>query len=173
MSIWRTIGAEPVLQTRVTPMKKVTTETVRIATFCHPSVDIPAYLALVQVSKHGMWELPGGKISLGETPKEAAVRELFEETSLSGQTLRLSLKQQYPSTTRPGESVVWHVYTTFIINPILPKLYPSDPEEIIDTRWIRHDDLPRVRKHLEPKTAAWIDAHESLLLQKYPVQQKC
>jgi 8-oxo-dGTP diphosphatase len=33
----------------------------------------------------GFWELPGGKIEPGETPAAAALRELHEETGLSGQ----------------------------------------------------------------------------------------
>ncbi|MBW1603082.1 NUDIX domain-containing protein [Streptomyces sp. JJ66] len=37
-------------------------------------------LLLVRVRRRGCWELPGGKIDPGETPRAAAVRELLEET---------------------------------------------------------------------------------------------
>lgn len=36
------------------------------------------------------WEVPGGAAEPGETPDEAAIRELFEETGLRGETERLT-----------------------------------------------------------------------------------
>lgn len=39
-------------------------------------------ILLVKDSKNGKWGLPAGAIDLGETPEQALLREVFEETGL-------------------------------------------------------------------------------------------
>ena len=41
-------------------------------------------------SSDGMWTLPGGGIDFGEHPRDAALRELTEETGLSGEIVELA-----------------------------------------------------------------------------------
>ncbi len=55
---------------------------------CLVVIDDKGWVLLVQRSvdpQKGLWCLPGGFIELGESPEIAALRELYEETGLTGQ----------------------------------------------------------------------------------------
>lgn len=56
-------------------------------------------------SMGGMWEFPGGKVEVNETPQETIVRELFEEIGV-----KTSFEQVYPYT------FVSHTYEHFHLN---------------------------------------------------------
>ncbi|HEV7185814.1 MAG TPA: NUDIX domain-containing protein [Leifsonia sp.] len=58
-----------------------------VATVVVPSVRVVAFsrgarLLLVQRSDSGVWELPGGKVDVGESADSAAIREVLEEAGM-------------------------------------------------------------------------------------------
>ncbi|MEV4513005.1 NUDIX domain-containing protein [Dactylosporangium sp. NPDC049525] len=56
------------------------------------------------------WAMPGGKIEEGETPEEAARREVWEETGLTVTTLEHYVTSTRPSVTTADGLVEMHVY---------------------------------------------------------------
>jgi 8-oxo-dGTP diphosphatase len=50
--------------------------------------DQPDHVLWVKRKDCGIWVLPGGGIDQGETPEEAALRELMEETGVKGRIIR-------------------------------------------------------------------------------------
>jgi 8-oxo-dGTP diphosphatase len=56
------------------------------------------------------WAMPGGKIEEGETPEEAARREVWEETGLTVTTLKHYVTGTRPSVTTADGLVEMHVY---------------------------------------------------------------
>lgn len=88
----------------------------------------------------GFWELAGGLIEIGETPRECAVRELGEEAGLRCQpeTLRLTgaieLEVQ-PNARHPEARVEYGALYTVDVEPSA-EFVPN--EEISDTCWWDH-----------------------------------
>ncbi|MGU7769173.1 NUDIX hydrolase [Burkholderia sp. MR1-5-21] len=80
------------------------------------------------------WTLPGGVIKRGETPLEAAHRELSEETALEG--LALTYAVQFGGLTK-----LHHVFVTHV--PV--DQAPRARNEIVHCKWFALDRLEALR----------------------------
>ncbi|WTA94867.1 NUDIX hydrolase (plasmid) [Streptomyces cyaneofuscatus] len=78
------------------------------------------------------WVAPGGKVDPGETPREAAVREVFEETGLAVEPLGVPAAATVRSY-RPDWSAVMGVSFMAIVDPETP-LKPEDGQP---AAWLR------------------------------------
>jgi len=82
----------------------------------------------------GTWELPGGKVELGEDPRDALVRELREEIGIEVDVLA---PMEVTSFAYPEK----HVLLLFF--EVRRHATSPDPRaiDVADLRWATHDDL--------------------------------
>ncbi|MCS6884059.1 MAG: NUDIX domain-containing protein [Acidobacteriota bacterium] len=88
----------------------------------------------------GMWALPGGFVRRGETLEEAALRELSEETGVSG----FYLEQLYTFGDPGRDPRMWIVTVAYyaLVNSKGIELRPAT--DVVDTAWYLVDNLPEL-----------------------------
>ena len=125
-------------------------------------------LLLIKRTDNGNWSLPGGAIDLGETVREAAVRETLEETGIQCEITGLSGIYSNPGHvieyTSNGE--VRQEFTILLIaKPISGE--PTTSDESSHVEWVDPRDLDeykmhpsmhaRVERHLAGQTETYLD----------------
>ena len=107
---------------------------------CLVTIDDQERLLLVKRSvdpKKGWWCLPGGFMELQETPEECGLRELAEETGLTG---KIDMLLGVTSTHSTSYDTV--MMTGFLIRSYKGDLYAGDDAD--EARWFNYEDLPEI-----------------------------
>jgi 8-oxo-dGTP diphosphatase len=92
----------------------------------------------------GRWGVPSGKIDAGESSQQAALRELYEETGLSGAVVSHVGRSDFRSTWH-GQRVL-NVQHNYLISPDV------DPERVDSV------GMPKVTLPKEDQKARWVPA---------------
>lgn len=102
------------------------------------------------------WGLPGGGHEAGETPAEAAVRELFEETGLRvGGVGELFAESSYDFRLASGEDVIQHDYYYVVrigsgVTLSRDALTPEETSTLVGEHWWRLDELSGTTQRIQP-----------------------
>jgi 8-oxo-dGTP pyrophosphatase MutT (NUDIX family) len=92
----------------------------------------------------GKWDLPKGKLSGKETPEQAAIREVKEETGLQELQIKGPLPSTYHIYTRKGKQILKQTYWFEMEATSTQSLIPQTAEDITEVRWFRNEQLDMI-----------------------------
>ena len=99
-----------------------------------------------------MWGFPGGAIEIGETPEQAAIRELKEETGLDVEVQSLLGVYTDSDMRYPNGDQAHSICIVYCLKAIAGSLR-CDQDETIDLKYFALDELPDMfcKQHEEIK----------------------
>jgi ADP-ribose pyrophosphatase YjhB (NUDIX family) len=112
-----------------------------------PKVDVRAAVfdgervLLVREREDGGWSLPGGWADIGETPAEAAVREVYEESGYRVRAVRLI--SAYDRDRHDHPPIPYHVYKLVFLCETLDET-PTRAVDADGVGFFGEDELPRL-----------------------------
>jgi ADP-ribose pyrophosphatase YjhB (NUDIX family) len=98
-------------------------------------------ILLVQECHDGLWTLPGGWADVNESPSEAVVREVFEESGY--QTRAVKLLALYDRRKHAHPPHLYHIYKLFFRCELLGGM-PAPSLETEEVDFFREDELPEL-----------------------------
>lgn len=119
---------------------------------------------LLQQRANGNWGLMGGLMEVGESLEETAIREVYEE---SGSTIESLMQLQTFSGTAfrfklKNEDEIYVVTTLFLANQVSGEMAYDGNDETLNLKYFSYQDLPET---LEDEYRKYIQYFEDSVLQ--------
>lgn len=137
--------------------ERVGTTLLEVPTASVVTFDTEGRVLLVRHIEGDVWTTPGGMIEPAESPSDAAVREMFEETGLFVELIRLVAVfggEICQSTYGNGDRIAW-VCTLFEGRPVGGAPCP-DQVETLEVRYFRSDEVGSLKQ--QPHVRMFVDA---------------
>jgi 8-oxo-dGTP pyrophosphatase MutT (NUDIX family) len=94
-------------------------------------------VALISVGEQGRWQLPKGLVGRGETPEEAARREVAEETGLQCEIVAELERVEYWYFSKGGaRRVRFHKFVHFYLMRFVSGDVSGHDDEVNEARWV-------------------------------------
>jgi 8-oxo-dGTP diphosphatase len=89
----------------------------------------------------GLWSVPGGMVEVGETAKEAAIRETEEETGLEVHILETLGVVDKIVKDEVGKVKYHFIIIDYLAEPVAGEMHYHD--DALDARWVHPRDFPK------------------------------
>lgn len=94
-------------------------------------------VALISVGEQARWQLPKGLVGRGETPTEAALREVEEETGLACEVVAELERVEYWYFSKGGaRRLRFHKFVHFYLMRYLSGDVSGHDDEVNEARWV-------------------------------------
>lgn len=90
---------------------------------------------LLLIKRHGMWDIPKGKIDLGEDKETACVREIEEECGITGPMILSPLIETFHTMRYKGKKALKHTFWYILDYNGDEALFPAKDEGITKVKW--------------------------------------
>lgn len=108
--------------------------------------DASSRVLLVNPTYKAAWEIPGGVVEEGESPRQACERELAEELGFLPPVGRLLVVDWLPDLNHRGDLILF-IFDGGIVDESFAARISLPAEELSESRFVELDDLP---EHLGP-----------------------
>lgn len=98
------------------------------------------------ILRHGLWDIPKGKLDAGESPEEGAVREIEEECGLIRPEIIKHLLNTWHTYEHKGKQVLKKTYWFWLReSDQQAELIPQQEEGITEVRYFKKADFNKVK----------------------------
>lgn len=98
-------------------------------------------VALIKTESEGRWQLPKGIIDPGETPEQAALREVREEAGISCEIInKVDVIDYWFVNKRSHDPERIHKFVHFFLMRYLSGDISDHDDEVFEARWVHFDD---------------------------------
>jgi len=102
---------------------------------------------ILMIFRNGKWDLPKGKLEMGESVEECAIREVEEECGVSGIIIENKIKDTYHTYVLEGENILKKTYWYKMKTDYSAKLVPQIEEGITKVSWVDKDQISKKLKN--------------------------
>ena len=102
---------------------------------------------ILMIFRNGKWDLPKGKLEIGESVEECAIREVEEECGIYGLDIIDKLLETYHTYSLKGEEILKRTYWYKMRTDFDGELVPQIEEGITKVSWVSKDQISEKLKN--------------------------